>query len=298
MASRYDGRMEDIFDLQDQVTQQIVEALKVELTDNEQELLERHQSVNPEVYDLTKKANRLGLVSNYEAHIEARRMYEKALKLDSEYPPALVGLGWTVFDQWPFGWVEDIGVLEEAKGMAEKAISLDPALPDAYLLLACALVWQRRHEEALTAITKFLEIAPSNADGLSFLGYVKNFMGRPEEALEPIQKAIRLDPGAPIRYWSYLAMSYLLLGQYEEAAAELEKAVAKSPDYLPAHNSLAQVYVKMGNMEGAAGMVRRIKEIAPEYDYRTIGSKLPFKDPNIGEKMMKNLDLAHAAAGL
>ncbi len=283
-AERYDGRMEDIFDLQDQVTQQVVDALRVKLTDGEQALLDRHTSVNPEAYDLTKKANKLGLISTPEAHLEARRMYEKALRIDPRYPPALVGLGWTVFDEWPFGWSEDMGVLEEAKIYAENAISLDKDLPDAYLLLSCALTWQRRHDEALDAIRKCLKIAPSNADALSFLGYIKNFMGRPQEALKPIKEAIRLDPGAPVRYWSYLATAYSLLGRWEAAAAELEKALEKSPDYLPARNSLVRVYVELGDMESAVRIARSIKADFPGYDHRQIGFKLPFKDADAAER--------------
>ncbi|MCG6879311.1 MAG: hypothetical protein LJE96_09215 [Deltaproteobacteria bacterium] len=111
--------MEDIFDLRDQMTQQVVAVLKVKLTAGEQALLDRHTSVNPEVYNLTKKADKPGLISTPEAHVEARRMYEKALKIDPNYPPALVRMEWTVFDEWPFGWSEDIAVLEKAFSLVE-----------------------------------------------------------------------------------------------------------------------------------------------------------------------------------
>ena len=97
-ADRFDGNLEDIFDLQDQVTGKVVSALKVQLTSREKEQRTNRGSVNPEVYDLVKKANSLGLESTFKRHLEAREIYRQALELDTGYAPAHVGMGWTWFE--------------------------------------------------------------------------------------------------------------------------------------------------------------------------------------------------------
>jgi adenylate cyclase len=291
-AERFDGRMEDIFDLQDQVARKIVEALKVKLTKGEEERLARQTTVNPEAYDLVHKANKLGLISSYESHLEARELYERALALDPDYARAYVGLGWTYFDEWPFGWSESPEVLDKALELGRKSLALDDAQTEAHQLISCVYLWQLKHDQAEKAIREVLALAPGNAEALSFLGYILTFAGRPAEALEPLQAAIRLNPKVPVRYRFYLGLALLALDRHEEATAELERCLAENRAYVPAWATLARAYVVTGRMERAGEAYRAIRKVVSDYSVERFGPKLPYKDPAAKERVLAELRMA------
>jgi len=289
-ADRFDGK--DIFDLQDQVTGKVVSALKVKLTSREKEQRTNRSSVNPEVYDLVKKANRLGLESTFKKHLEAREIYRQALELDPGYAPACVGMGWTWFDEWPFGWSEDRIVLEKALNFSEKAVDLDPNLSEAFSLMSCTYLWMGEHEKAEAIINRLLAIAPNSADGLGFYGYILAFSGRPEEAVAPIIRAKRLDPGRHVRLSMYLALVYNLLERYEEAVKEVEPYLEEYPSYLSLRRILAYAYCRTGDMEKAGQAAAHVMQLEPGFNSETYGRRLPFKDPAIRDRFIDTLKKA------
>jgi adenylate cyclase len=291
-ADRFDGNLEDIFDLQDQVTGKVVSALKVKLTSREKEQRTNRGSVNPEVYDQVKKANKLGLDSTFKSHLEAREIYRHALELDPEYAPAYVGMGWTWFDEWPFGWSDDRKVLEKALNFSEKAVDLDPNLSEAFSLMSCTYLWMGEHEKAEAVINRLIAIAPNSADGLAFYGYILAFSGRPEEAVAPIIRAKRLDPGRHVRLSMYLALIYNLLERYEEAVQEVEPYLEEYPSYLSLRRILAYAYCRSGDMEKAGQAVAHIMQLEPDFNSETYGHRLPFKDPAIRSRFIDTLKKA------
>ena len=278
-ADRFDGDLEDIFDLQDQVTEKVVSALKIKLTQGEKARLSGRGNVNPEAYDLVLKANKIIMVSTFEANLEARGMYQKAIELDSGYAPAYVGLGWTWLHEWPFGWSEEKSVLDQARELACKAQALDETLPDAYLLESCSHVWSLEHDKAKEAIGRALSIAPNSAEAISFSGYILNFAGRPEEAIAPIQRAMRLDPQVPTHFRMNLGHSLWLLKRYPEAEEELGRIVAANPEFLPPNINLISVYYEWGKADKTREAADRVKKIDPDFDTDKWCSKLPYKDP-------------------
>jgi len=291
-ADRFDGNLKDIFDLQDQVTGKVVSALKVKLTSEEKEQRTSRSSVNPEVYDLVKKANKLGLDSTFKSHLEAREIYQRALNLDPGYAPAYVGMGWTWFDEWPFGWSEDKMVLEKALHLSERAIDLDPNLPEAYSLLSCTYLWMEEHEKAEEVINRLLAIAPNNADALAFYGYILAFSGRAEEAVAPIIRAKRMDPGRHVRLSMYLAIVYNLLERYEEAVKELEPYLDDYSSYLPLQRMLAYAYCQAGNMKRARQTATHVVQLEPGFNCEAYGRKLPFKDSTMRNRFIDTLKKA------
>ncbi|MEJ2170118.1 MAG: adenylate/guanylate cyclase domain-containing protein [Desulfobacterales bacterium] len=291
-ADRFDGNLEDIFDLQDQVTGKVVSALKVKLTSREKEQRANRSSVNPEVYDLVKKANKLGLDSTFNSHLEAREIYRRALEIDPGYAPAHVGMGWTWFDEWPFGWSEDKMVLEKALHFSEKALALDPNLPEASSLMSCTYLWMEEHAKAEEVINRLLAIAPNNADALAFCGYVLAFSGRPEEAVAPIIRAKRLDPGRHVRLSMYLGIVYNLLERHEEAVKELEPYLDDYPSYLPLRRMLAFAYCRAGDMKRARQAAAHVMQLDPGFNCEAYGRRLPFKDSTIRIRFIDTLKKA------
>jgi len=286
-ADRFDGNLEDIFDLQDQVTGEVVAALKVRLTSREKEQRTNRKSVNPKAYDLVKKANKLGVESTFESHLEARKTYQQAVELDPGYAPAYVGLGWTWFDEWPFGWSEDRAVLENALRFSEKALALDPILPDASVLMSCTLLWMGEHEKAADVMDGLLSIAPNNADALAFYGYILTFAGRVEEAVAPLLRAKRLDPGRNVRIAHYLGAAYNILGRSEETVAALEPFLDDYPTYFPLHRTLIYAYWHVGDVKKARQLAATVLKSEPDFRSEDIGRKLPFKDKAISDRIVE-----------
>jgi len=291
-ADRFDGNLEDIFDLQDQVTGKVVSALKVKLTSREKEQRTKRSSVNPKAYDLVKKANKLGLESTFKSHLEAREIYQRAVDLDPGYAPAYVGLGWTWFDEWPFGWSEDRMVLEKALHFSRKAIDLDPTLPDASLLMGYTYLWLEEHEKAEDVNNRLLDLAPNNADALAFFGYLLTFSGRAEEAVAPLIRAKRLDPGRHVRLSMYLAFVYNMLERYEEAVAELEPYLDDYPLYFPLHRVLVYAYWQAGDLKRARQMAAHVMQSEPDWSSEAFGRKWPFKDESMRNRFIDTLKKA------
>ncbi|MEJ2286379.1 MAG: adenylate/guanylate cyclase domain-containing protein [Desulfobacterales bacterium] len=291
-ADRFDGNLEDIFELQDQVTGKVVSALKVKLTSREKEQRTNRSSVNPKAYDLVKKANKLGLESTFKSHLEAREIYQRAVDLDPGYAPAYVGLGWTWFDEWPFGWSEDRMVLEKALHFAQKAVDLDPTLPEASLLMGYTYLWLGEYEKAEDVNNRLLAIAPNNADALAFFGYLLTFSGRAEEAVAPLIRAKRLDPGRHVRLSMYLAFVYNMLERYEEAVAELEPYLDDYPLYFPLHRVLVYAYWQAGDLKRARQMAAHVMQSEPDWSSEAFGRKWPFKDESMRNRFIDTLKKA------
>jgi adenylate cyclase len=134
-AERYDRDLKDIFALQDEVTQKIVAALAVKLTEDEQERLMRKYTDNMEAYDFDLQGAEYQNRFTKEANVQARQMFERAIDLDPEFAIAYGALGFTHFHEWTFGWSQDPQSLERAFELAQRTLGLDDSLPLGHHLL-------------------------------------------------------------------------------------------------------------------------------------------------------------------
>lgn len=288
-TERYDRDLKDIFDLQDEVTQKIVAALKVKLTRRELELLERKYTDNPEAYDCYLRGWECCLCFTKEANAEARRIYERAIALDPEYASAYVGLAWTYLNEWSFGWTEDPRHLEQAFELAQKAIALDDSLPGAHTILGNVYLWKKQHEKAITEAERAVALNPNDADSYALLGNILTFAERPEEALEVTEKAMRLNPHYPVFYLYNLGHAYHHMGRHEEAIAAQKRALTRNPDFMPAHFQLASIFSELGREDEARAEVAEILRINPNFTLEGARQKVPHKDQALLERSLEAL---------
>jgi len=104
-------------------------------------------------------------------------------------------------------------------------------------------------------------------------------VGRPEEAIGLIEKAIRLNPRYPINYLSFLGMAYGLAGRYEEAIAVLQSATIRNPNYLPPHLHLVVSYSELGRDAEAQAEVAELRRLIPNYSLEGVRRVMAFKNP-------------------
>lgn len=283
-SERYDRSLQDLFALQDEIREKIVTALKVKLTPEEQERFRRAPTDNLEAYEYWLRGHELSLRSLQEAkkdlNEQARQMYKKAVERDLHYAGAHAWLAWTHFQDAFYLWSEDRSQsLERASELAQQAVMLDDSLSTSHWILGMVLLWQRHHDQALSAGERAVALDSNDADSRVSLGNTLVFAGQPEEGIELIKTAMRLNPHYPPRYLNLLGLAYRMAGRCEEALAPLEEAVILSPNFAPAHYNLAACYADLDRLAEAQKEMAEILRLNPTASLEKQREFMPFKDP-------------------
>ena len=172
-------------------------------------------------------------------------------------------------NRWPYE-----GVIEAA----EKGLSVDKEQSESLGMLGGLWVLQRRYEEALEAGLRAIELSPNTADYYVFYAIILNFVGRAQEALNFIQKAMRLCPFYPDFYLGIMAQSYWLLGRYEEAIATDTERLARNPDNAFSDLRLAASYTELGRDQEARHHVLEALKKNPSYSLTQVRDTDPYQD--------------------
>ncbi len=278
-AERYDGEMRDIFALQDQVTQQIVQALQITLTADEQTRLVQRSTDNLQAYDFVLRGESYLWRTTQESLVQARHLFEQAIALDAQYAVAYAWLGWADFFGFIMQWEQDPQVPQRAHALVQRAVALDDSLSVAHRLLGYIYLFEKQHERAISELERAVALDPNDADNYAWFGSALTFVGRPQEALRLIQQAIRLNPRYPFIYLHFLGHTYRVLGQTEESIAVLKRALAHNPDFLPAYYNLLLASVDLGRLEEARALATEILRLSPNFSFTTMTQALPYKDP-------------------
>jgi adenylate cyclase len=288
-AERYDRDLKDIFALQSEVTQKIVAALAVKLTEDESKRLVRKYTDNMEAYDFYLQGSEYQNRYTKKTNAQARIMFERAIDLDPEFAIAYAALGFTHFHERTFGWSQDPKSLERALELAQKTLDLDDLLPLGHSLLGKVYLWKRQHEKAIAELKKTIALSPNSADGLVGLGYILNFAGRPEEAIVLVKKAMRLNPRYPAHYLWELGHAYFLTGRYEETIETLKRVLDRNSDFMPAHLLLAASYSEIGWEEEARAEVAEVERLSPPALSEALRQRLPYKDRAVSGRLFDSL---------
>jgi len=286
-AERYDRELTDIFDLQDEVTREIVSALAVNLTKGEEDRLARQGTDNLKAYDYALR----GLESYYrftkDANVEAQEMFEKSIELDPRYASAYSWLGLVLLHSWTHGWSQAPQSLDRAFELAQRAIELDDSLPEAYRILGDVYLYRKQHKKAMAELDKAIALNPNYADAFAGLAEVLNWAGKPEKSIELVKKGMRLNPHHHVWYFYVLGVSYIFTGLYEEAIEVLKRGTIRNPDFLGSHLALAPLYAEMGRKEEAQLEVEEILRVSPHFSIEMLREMIPAKDTAILEGMIE-----------
>ncbi len=280
--------MTDIFDLQDEITEKIVAALQVKLTEGEQEQVARRYTENLEAYDYFLRGRDQVRATNV-TNAQAREMFERAIELDPGFAAAYAILSYTHYRDWLNQWSEGPQGLERAFEAAQKAVALDDSLPLARAYLAWVYVWKSHHEQAIAEAKRAIALDPNFADGYLRLGEILYFASRPAEGFDLVKKAMRLDPHFPPNYLISLGDAYYAMGKYEEAIEALKSSLTRAPDFLSAHRILAVIFSELGRKEEAQAEVAEILRVNPRASLESQRERMPFKDQAVSEQYLESL---------
>jgi adenylate cyclase len=288
-SERYDRDLKGIFALQDEITQKILTALQVKLTQGEQAYLVRKRPDNLEAYDSFLRGWTYYWRFTKEANTQARQMFERAINLDPKFAAAYAGLSIAYLQEWVNQWSLDPQTLEQVLKLGQRAIALEDSLPLAHTAVSWVYLLKKQLEPAIAESERAIALDPNYTLGYADLALLLNFAGRPEEAIGLAEKAMRLDPHYPAFFVSYLGHSYYWLRRYEEAIAAQKRALTMSPDFLHAHAHLAAIYSELGRKEEAQAEAAEVLRISPNYSLEVEKQRWPFKDPAAGERWIAAL---------
>jgi len=288
-AERYDRELQDIFALQDEVTQKIVFALKVMLTPEEQVRFRQAPTTNLDAYDSFLRGQAYCWRLTREANVQARQLFERTIELDPQYAGAYAALSWAHLQEWILQWSQDPQTLAQAFALAQQAAALDDFLPLAHSILGIAYLFQKQHEQAIAEGERAITLDPNYADGYAWLGVIFNFAGRPEEAIGLVEKALRLNPRDPFFYLFNLGHAYRLTYRYEGAITAFKRVLIRNPNFLAAHAQLLAVYSESGQEAEARAEAAEVLRLNPNLSLEVLGQRFPFKDQAELERLLAAL---------
>jgi len=294
-ADRYDRDLTDIFEVQDDVTRRIVDALKVTLSPAEKAQLADTGTSNMEAYDAALRGREilLGKAKNRETFEEAKAFFLKAIKLDPNFAQPHAGLGFAYMFDYQNRWSDDPdGSLEQAKHYAQLAIDKNPkdALP--HVVAAVAAGFDRDLERAKAEVDIALSLNPNLAMANNVFGTMRIYSGQPLEAIPAIERAMRLDPAGSGQFLHFLGMANLLAGKYETAVALLKQRVMLNPETDFSRAILASALGHLGEVDEARQVWGELEKINPKYSFRDHFSRQPFKNPADVERIAEGLKKA------
>jgi eukaryotic-like serine/threonine-protein kinase len=261
-GSHYARKQADITQVQGDITRDISNSLRIQLSGKEQQRLGRAGTTNPEAYRLYLEGRQLWYGRTPAGLKKSIDLFQQAIAADPSYALAYTGLADTYNVASSYG----IGISpRQARLLADeasrKALALDDSLPEAHLARAGALSMAWRWNEAEPEFRRALELNPNSAGAHYF--YAFSFLvpeKRIDQALEEFRVALSLDPLSSIINTNY-ATVLMVAHRYPESLAQYQKTLERDPNFGPAHYKLSQLYATTGQFAEAVNEFRKLREI-------------------------------------
>jgi len=288
-AERYDGKLDDVFALQDRVTQKIIEALAVKLTIAEREHALRSETDNILAYNAYLKGLELYRRFNPDDLAKAASYFNKAIELEPNYGRAHTALVLVYRRAYDMDWhwpllPSDEEIILLVRQQLQMAVKIPTSL--VHQLTSRTYSNQRLYKEAIAEAERAIALDPNNPSGHRVMAKALIFDARPGEAVDFVKSAMRHDPHNPAPYLYLLGLAHFGMGKVEEAAALIEKALKHIPEARMWAVPLAAAYGYLGR--GQEGRVVWAKTgFTPTL--RAMMYFFPHKDPEVAERFADGL---------
>jgi TolB-like protein len=283
-ADRFEGELEDIFNLQDQVTANVVGTIRPKLERAEIERAKRKPTESLDAYDYFLRGAACLYRWTREANDEALTLLHRAIERDPDFATAYGMAAWCYVWRRVNGWMADrTQEAAEATRLARRAVELGK--DDAVALCWGGIVFAYIGgdlDDGGALIEQSLALDPNSAAAWYLSGWVKVWLCEPEAAIERVTRAMRLSPLDPLAYnmLSAIAHAHFIAGRYDDATAWAEKAVRQQPpEYTSAIRILAASRALAGRQADAERAAVRLRQVDPTFRICDLGDRTPLRRP-------------------
>ena len=266
-AEKYDGSLDDIFDLQDQIAAQVAGALQPSIRLAEIRRARRKPPQNMGAYDYAMRAFSHVWALEKDEAAKALELLENALEIDPNYPLALALAAWCHAQSSVYNWVDDIGSAKaQALSLAERAANISTEDPLILTVLGTVHTFARNYGAARILLERAIALDPNAAWAYSRLGWLDTYADRPEEAQTYFERALRLSPVDPMNFNNYVGIaSALQVAGDDNAAADMfQRALDERQNAHWIHRNLAPALWGAGRKREARASFNALTAAYPD----------------------------------
>ena len=294
-ADRVDGSLEDVFDLQDRITERVAGALQPSIRLAEIERARRKRPQELGAYDYTMRAMPHVWMLEKEACAKALGLLQKAIEIDPDYPLANSLAGWCHAQRSVYNFVDDIvAARRDAQLHAEKAVEVgggdDPLI---LAVLGAVHTFLGNKGSARLLLERAVALDPNAAWAWSRLAWIENYSDHPDLAIELFERALRLSPLDPMNFNNYvgIASAHEIAGRYDEAVSQYRRALQERPQATWLYRHTVASLVGAGRMDEVAAEMGRLLAVYPDYTVSRFIKAMVFTPATL-ERMAANLKKA------
>ena len=292
-AEKYDGSLDDIFDLQDRITERVAGALHPSIRLAEIDRAGRKRPQDLGAYDYTMQAFKHVWALEEEEAAKALQLLGDALEIEADYPLALALAAWCHAQSSVYNWAESIAEAQtEALRLAERAADLSADDPLILTVLGTVHTFVRHFGAARVLLDRATSLDPNSAWAWSRLGWLDVYSDRPDDAREKFEKALRLSPLDPMNFNNYVGLgSALQVAGNDSAAAEMFlRALDERPNAIWIHRNLAAALLGAGREAEAHASKTAMMEANPGMTLQRFKEAMVFSPPvldRIGRQLVE-----------
>ena len=290
-AERYDGELQDIFGLQDQISQQVVASILTQIQTHVGEKTKRLERPDVVTWDLLARGWKLFYELTKVSLVEAENIFRRAVVSAPTSCDAHHLLASTIIHRAQMGFIaHKRAAVSEAYEIAKRAVALDERNEYAHWGLGFIQLWRRNHDSAAAGLRRAIELNPNCSLAFGSLGTVLSYSGEPDESIKNNEIAIRLNPRDISIFFRYsgLAMAHFVAGRYSEAVQWAHKSIHRKSIWRVGHAILASSLAQLDQLEDAKSAIDNYLEIIPDETIATLRD-LPFKRPDDAHRFEEGL---------
>ena len=295
-ADRFDSSVEDIFDLQDQVTSSVIGAIAPLLQRAEIERAKRKSTGSLQAYDYYLRALAAFYRRTREETTEALKLTETARSLDPEFAAAYALGARCYIQRKSFGWLTGTSEeIAETRRLARRAIELDQDDPSVLARAGHALAYVVGDvEEGADLVSRAINLDPNQATARYWMGWIHLWLGEIDAAIEQFQVALRLSPLDPSIFTAHsgMAWAHFLAGRYEEASSWAATTIRRQPNFLAGYRIMMACHAMSGRIEEARKACMLALQLDPTLRISRIKEVVPFRRAEDTERLAQAFRIA------
>ncbi len=297
-AERYDGQLIDVFVLQDTMSNKIVSALNVKLSDGDKKSVDTKETDNIDAYDAFLKGWNYYRRNTREDWAKAILLFEKAINFDPKYTRAhaAISLIYWRYSRTTMSYFPDTELLginyAEARARAREYLDLAMKQPTtiSYRVAASMALYRRQFRKAYELAEKAVELAPNDVDGIYNIGYISLASGEHAKAVNLIEKGMRLDPHNIAEPLYLIGIVNFANGQFENAVSFIERALTHNPKLPISVPILPAALSLLGQDQKAQLSLEKLKKSNPlGYKFQQIMFNFPFSKIEVIDSFVNGL---------